>query len=72
MQLLLDKTVALVAATRALVQEESLPENLKDVHAIDCLQCIVDVLSSKKSKFLLHIYLNHREYELIEQYLEEV
>lgn len=66
MQLNLDKTVVLVAATRALA-------DLPVGYEAEQLQTMVDILSSEQSKFIRQtIGLDDYEYSLIECYLEEV
>jgi len=68
MLLKLDKTVVLVAATKALTQHYADTDNFTE----ETLQQIVDVLSSKNSKFIQSVFLDEYEYELIEKFLEDV
>lgn len=69
MQIKLDKTVLLVAATKAL--SEIKKQN--DPPMIECdLQEIVDLLSSKNSKFIQSVSLDSYEYSLIEPFLEDI
>lgn len=68
MKLKLDKTVVLVAATKALTQHYVDTDNFTE----DTLQKVVDVLSSKNSRFIQSVVLDEYEYELIEPFLEDV
>ena len=65
MQIKLDKTVVLVAATRAL-------SVAKWGREIADLQRIVDILSTENSRFIQSVVLDEYEYELIEVYLQEI
>jgi hypothetical protein len=63
MQYTLDKTVVLVAATKA----------MKFNHWYDLeVQRVVDILSKPQANLITSVSLDDYIYELIEQYLEEV
>lgn len=68
MEIKLDKTVLLVAATKALAKLD----NDYDIYAENTLQEIVDLLSSKNSKFIQSVSLDSYEYSLIEPFLEDI
>jgi hypothetical protein len=68
MPIKLDKTVVLVAATKALL----VLDKDNEIYAEDTLQEIVDVLSGKKSEFIQSIGLDSYEYSLIEPFLEVI
>jgi hypothetical protein len=68
MQLKLDKTIVLVAATKALL----VLDKDNEIYAEDTLQEIVDVLSGRNSEFIQSIELDPYEYSLIEPFLENV
>jgi hypothetical protein len=68
MQLKLDKTTVLVAATKALL----VLDKDNEIYAEDTLQEIVDVLSGRNSEFIQSIGLDSYEYGLIEPFLEEI
>lgn len=66
MQTKLDKTVVLVAATRALTKSSL------ELYELTTMQRIVDILSSEKAGHIQSVILTDYEYELLEHYLEGV
>lgn len=71
MQIKIDKTILLVAATKALAKIER-GGGLFDEDDVSKLQRIVDILSNDKSRFILSLSVSDYEHELVEEFLEDV
>jgi hypothetical protein len=68
MEIKLDKTVLLVAVTKAITSGEFNNEE----YELDNLQLLEDILKSKQSKFIQSVTINEYEFSLVESYLEEM
>ena len=67
MQFKIDKTVVLVAATKALKEG-----NLSHWGECEVVQCIFDTLSHSKASFIQSVTLDDYEYQTLLPFMEEV